>query len=502
MKRTLSGTVLGPDGKPVAGATVFWVATRIPPLAFVALPKDRDSSPAGGTEIMPRSQTGADGAFSLSADFDPKRYERDITLVARATGLGILSQSIKPDDATVTLRMPAEVVIHGRLLTPGGSPAQGVRVTLNGFYNDQQPGGMYVGLHPPEKEVPPYWPTPPATDADGKFTLEGVPEGYFATLTFWHPDYAVDDVVVNTTATDALTPGLKAGEITPVKPTFTHTLEPARPVQGRVTDKQTGKPLAGLFVEMIPMRRHGGMPFTGRTDAGGRYRISGHGGARFFITTVFPRADSGYLAARDTQFEWPAGAKFLEKNFALEKGLMLHGQVIDAGTKQPIPGAAVVYQPSRGNPNNRDYDLRNPVLTGSDGRFSITALPGEGFLAVETPDENFVRVPTDDHGQSRTLYPQGLAQVDLAAGAEPKPVEIAVRKGITLEARAIGPDGKVVEGLIGCCEGIDAKLIDVWNQGALFQDGVFRLPGADPAHLSRLPVEPQAENWRGGRSQA
>ena len=63
MKRTLSGTVLGPDGKPVAGATVFWVATRIPPLAFVALPKDRDSSPAGGTEIMPRSQTGADGSL-------------------------------------------------------------------------------------------------------------------------------------------------------------------------------------------------------------------------------------------------------------------------------------------------------------------------------------------------------------------------------------------------------------------------------------------------------
>ena len=90
-------------------------------------------------------------AFSLSADFDPKRYERDITLVARATGLGILSQSIKPDDATVTLRMPAEVVIHGRLLTPGGSPAQGVRVTLNGFYNDQQPEEVCTSVSIPRK---------------------------------------------------------------------------------------------------------------------------------------------------------------------------------------------------------------------------------------------------------------------------------------------------------------------------------------------------------------
>src|SRR5207248_5192731 len=140
---------------------------------------------------------------------------------------------------------------------------------------------------------PPYWPRPRTTDADGRFTLEGVPQGAYATLTFQHPEYAVEDITINTTGDDTPTAVLRAFELTPAKPTFTHTLEPARPVQGRVTDKATSKPLAGILVEMIPMRRHGGMYFHARTDSDGRYRVSGHQ-ADTYITTVYPPGDSGY----------------------------------------------------------------------------------------------------------------------------------------------------------------------------------------------------------------
>jgi hypothetical protein len=89
-------------------------------------------------------------------------------------------------------------------------------------------------------------------------------------------------------------------------------------------------------------------------------------------------------------------------------------------------------------------------------------------------------------GRFETLFPQGLATLDLADEAEPKPVDITVRKGVTLEARAIGPDGKVVTGLVGLCEGIDAKLIGVRNHGRAFDNGLFRLPGADPARTYRI----------------
>ena len=67
---------------------------------------------------------------------------------------------------------------------------------------------------------------------------------------------------------------------------------------------------------------------------------------------------------KNLQPTWPAGAKFLEKNFALDKGRIVRGQVIDAETKQPIAGAAVAYQPRHGNPTNRrEYDFSDTVLT-------------------------------------------------------------------------------------------------------------------------------------------
>jgi hypothetical protein len=253
-----------------------------------------------------------------------------------------------------------------------------------------------------------------------------------------------------------------------------------------VTDQETGKPLAGLLIEMMPMRSNGGMMFRTRTDADGRYRVSGHAGAQVYFTAVYPPADSGYLAATDTEQTWPPGAKFLETNFTLEKGRLVHGQVIDADNKRPVVGAAVVYQPKPDNPNNRGYDLRNTVLTNTAGRFAITTLPGQGFLAVETPDESYIRIPAEDSSGRGSIFPQGLATIDVPKEGEPKPAEIAIRKGVTLAAKAIGPDGKVVSDIVGYCEGIDATLIEVGHGAQLFVDGVFRLPGADPARTYRV----------------
>ena len=232
----------------------------------------------------------------------------------------------------------------------------------------------------------------------------------------------------------------------PVKPEFTHTLEPSRPVQGRVTDKATGKPLAGLVVELIPMRRHGGMPFYARTDADGRYRVSGHQ-AESYGTTVYPAPESGYLTVQDQHAGWPAGARFLEKNFALDRGKVVHGRVIDAGTKRPIAGAAVVYRPERDHPgNDRAYKFDNPVVSDAEGRFAITTLPGGGILAAETTDAHYMRTPIDDDGTYGNAFPQGVATIDVPKDREPPPAEILVRKGVTLEVKVHRPRGQAGAG--------------------------------------------------------
>ena len=487
-RRSVGGTVLGPDGKPVSSAAVSWVSFPKANLNPRAIPKDQQARSSNKADVLGETQTEANGRFSLAADFDPNRYNHldglNVILLVKAPGMGMLAHMVKVGTTDIALRLPPEVVIRGRLLTPGGIPAAGVRVTLDGFHDEMtDAGGMSVGLTPSDDLIPSYWLKPRTTDADGRFTFHGLPQGTYAQFDFWHPDYAVDEVTVDTNPQGVIKAAnndfFKALEITPVKSMFTHTLEPARPVQGRVTDKQTGKPFGGLLIQMTPMRRHGGTAFYVRTDSDGHYRVSGHA-AEHYWTTVYPPADSGYLAAQDKNRSWPAGAKFLEKDFALDKGRIVRGLVIDADTRRPIAGAAVGYQPRGSNPNNRDeYHLSNTVLTDSKGRFAITTLQGQGTVAVQTPDGTYMQVPARP-----LISAQGVASIDVPNDGEPKPVEITVRKGAVLKARVIDPDGKAVPDVAASCEGIaPVVLIHAWEPSI---KGVFRLPGVDPAKTYRV----------------
>ena len=310
VKRAIRGSMVGPDGKPASGATVHWLVRRKMPISDLALPPDEQVKRSHLTDVMATTKTGSDGAFALTADFAPDQYERDKIvdeiLLAKAPGAGMLVQPLKSDTIVIALRLAPEVVIQGRLITPGGQPAVGVRVTLAGFGFGRTEPGMHLGLTATDHAIPAYWPQPRKTDSGGRFRWEGLPRGSSVVLNFWHPEFAVDELSVNTAAGAAAAADRPPSD---VPPTFTHALEPARPVQGRVTDKQTGKPLAGMLVEMIPMRRHGGMPFHARTDADGRYRVSGHQADRFLLH-VRPPPDSGYLATGDSQVAWPAGASF------------------------------------------------------------------------------------------------------------------------------------------------------------------------------------------------
>jgi BlaR1 peptidase M56 len=486
-RRSVGGTVVGPDGKSIAGATVFWLSYPKAALHPLAVPEDQKAQASTGADVLGETRTDANGRFSLAADFDPDRYNHqdgsNVVLFVKAPGMGMLAHFVEAGANGVVLRLAPEVVIRGRLLTPSGMPAFGVRVTLHHFFSDKDIEGMGVGMTPTDDLMPRYWPTPRTTDADGRFTFNGLPQGTYVHFDFWHPDYAVDEVTVDTMTAGGIAKVasmyLKAFEIPPVKPTFTHALEPARPVQGRVTDKQTGQPLAGFLIQMTPMRRHGGTAFYARTGGEGRYRVSGQS-AETYWTAVYPPENSVYLAARDRDRNWPVGAKFLQRDFAPDKGRIIHGRVIDAETNRPIAGAAVAYQPRSSNPNSRkEYDFNNTILTDTEGRFRITALAGPGIVAVQTSDDSYVRV---DGGPFASA--QGVASIDVPTDGEAKAVEIVVRKGAVLKAKVIGPDGKPVPDVAASCEGIAPMvMIQAWEPST---EAIFRLSGVDAAKTYRV----------------
>jgi len=494
--KTLRGKVLAPDGKPLAGASVVWVGNRKQPLPIFALPKDERDA-AAKVEAIAQTQSGDDGTFQLSAPLPANGYVRDnslgIVLMAAATGYGLAVERVSPKnlDSELTLKAPEQVVIHGRLLAPGGMPAAGVRVTLGGFHNHATEEGISILRPGVPDETPASWPRPRVTDSDGRFTMEGIPAGTYANLVFENPDYAVDEVTVNAIPEGAVSSAFRSSDIVPIKPTFTHTLEAVRSVAGRVVDKGTGEPLAGMFVEVNNTRRPA-QYFTTRTDADGRYRVDGltTQGEGTLHTTIYPNADSGYLGRTRNRNDWPDGVGTLEVDFEIEKGRLVQGRVVDQDGRRPIAGAAVVYQPALGNPNYTDrYDLSNTVITDADGRFTITALPGEGFVAVETPSPDaYIRTPIQLAGPLRLqeVYPQGFVKIDVPKEGEPKPVEVVVRKGVPLEARVVDPDGRPVESVTAMYTGIDAALVNIWNSGWEFPGGEFRIPGADPEKTYRV----------------
>ena len=127
-----------------------------------------------------------------------------------------------------------------------------------------------------------------------------------------------------------------------------------------VSDKDTGRPLAGIRVEIGATAAEPGLPFhfPATTDAQGRYRITGiaWNHARGLHAQLLPDAASGYFPAQHQHEEWPAGAAELRWNLTLKKGALVRGRVIDADSKQPIA--------ARGYPARQSTRRSSPTRGG------------------------------------------------------------------------------------------------------------------------------------------
>ena len=499
---SVSGTVIGPDGSPAAGASVYWIAYPRWNEQYSALPQaHREKARDRRTTALAHRETDAAGRFRLSATFDADAYPAS-SVVVQAQGAGILGQtaltSLGPtevDGKVLTFRLRPVATIEGRLLTPAGTPAAGVTVTLEGisdWKNDElESEGVSVSnveMNRSPASTFAFWPKPVTTDPDGRFRLEGtVPEMAFATLFLRHPEYADEEITVSTGS--AVTDSLRSLRIEPLPRAFTRTLSPARPVVGIVTDVETGKPLAGVHIRVIPWAKTGGnVGISATTDAAGRYRVSGRFGDGY-SACAYPDPGMGYLATELRTNTWPVGAEVLEMNLPVRKGRLIRGRVVDAGTGRPVPGVSVIYESTRDNRNRRNDDrFDSPVLADADGRFAVAALPGPGVVAVESLAADYIRIPlagtkVDFEEQA---FPHGFAKVDVPVGGDVPELAISLRKGVTLEARIVDPEGKPVDlAVIGCPELTAVGLHGGDMPGAAF-GGKFRLEGADPDRTYRV----------------
>jgi hypothetical protein len=278
--------------------------------------------------------------------------------------------------------------------------------TITGTVTQEPSGTPIVGLWVNANEYATNeWRAGGSTNSDGQYSIAGLTAGTYRVQVSTHGTDFIheffDNVLASKEATSVAVPSV--GVVQNIN--FSLKLG-ALTVSGKVTDKATGLPLAGIPVTYW----NDDCEVYDYTDTGanGTYRLPGLLNGPASIVA----APSSYYAYIGAHFDLTANVSDL--NFALPKGATLAGQVLDAETGQPAQGVEVTFW------NERVAVYRAEVTT-KQGTFAMACLP-PGIGEVEV-------VPSIDTGYARWDLPGGADWVYLTEGGDKQDFSVQLRRG-------------------------------------------------------------------------
>jgi beta-lactamase regulating signal transducer with metallopeptidase domain/protocatechuate 3,4-dioxygenase beta subunit len=474
---SVRGQVLGPDGRPAVGAHVAAIARH------AVIGRGGELAPDG--VVLGEATTDEQGRYQLSIAGASSKTHRDAFIVARADKTALAWQKLDVNATEVNASFdlkPAET-ITGRLVDIEGQSAAGVRLqvaTVSATAMGQTFAREGVAFWRP-KSLPAAWPQPAESDAQGRFSIGGIPadHGFFLTVE-GDERFARQELALNTGMSDQR--GERDGTYRPqvVKNAksgddFVLTLAPSQIFTGRVTYEDTGEPAPFSHLTVwASQQEYGSMVLVGgRTDAEGRYRINPHPGIRFGVTAYAPKG-AAYLTRQVNHIAWTSGERTKEINVKLPRGVLVRGQVLEEGSGTPVPGASVQYHPEKANnPNDKDDILTGwqaTEVSDDEGRFEIVVLRGPGRLLVRGPNGEFVLRETSNYElyngrpAGRRNYVHGIQRIEPTSMSEPVNVTIRLQRGAKVTGELVDEEG--------------------------------RMPG-EVSMVSRLYVHPLSLEWRG-----
>jgi beta-lactamase regulating signal transducer with metallopeptidase domain len=467
-RMTIRGRVLDALDKPVVGARAVVLAILFRPLTYNY----------ENTIVKGQGVSDNQGQFHLDLPGVP---DGDKILVVTAPGLGAGFTHVGgSDDEENTIRLGPEQVVRGRLIDLQGLPATSVAFRISELWT-RRPKLSGVLVTTPLNEPLPPWLGPLRSDARGYFTLRGLPHDAELTLQVRDDRFALQEFRIAT--------GHDGSSKETVLP-----LSPPHLLEGRVTFGDSGEPAPGAQLHVIgyqsPTTIQSFDRIDGQTGPDGRYRISGPLAHHYGII-VDPPQGSPYFLRRLTLNATVGTTQ--ELNVALQRGVLVRGQIRESSSGQPVAGAMVIYRPTRKmNPAFRDDlfaagNYREIVaVSGVDGSFRIAALPGQGHLLVKGPNSDFVPVVTsegeleDEPPSGARLYPIGLHALNLDASAKVADVLIPIRRGGTIQGSVLDPDGRIVPSGAIYSEAVNSAGFEFDFSELPIRNGRFILSGLDP----------------------
>jgi RNA polymerase sigma factor (sigma-70 family) len=516
---TVSGRVLGSDGKPLAGAEVALVGRWYP----------SKQHPNHAYEVLAQVKTDAEGRFRLARnDLSPERFYHFHALAgAKGHGLGWQKFAHVGETKDVEMRLKEERVVRGRLFDLQGLPAEKVKGRLvfvawkellaelrdpqqrerlemmraelavlramgAGVAPLRKPGGFEFELaRAPEGFR--FWPRAFTTDEKGGFEVRGLSPGQEAHVLIEDDRFARQELQVDT-----------GGPKPPADMSL--SLAPVQRIEGRVIYADTGKPAASAHIILSAFRTNVGKDTLAKTDAEGRFAVNPYPGTSFQLRVWAPEKEP-YLNV-EKRINWPKGAARQTVDIALPRGVEIKATVTETPAGKAGVKATIYYVPQRDN----EVAKTNPLLVGSywpahvldDGSYRIVVPPGPGHLLVDAADPNLItRTITREEVLSGkpggpTRFHAEVVALNPRLTDSPKALEIKLRRGVTLRGKVLGPDGKPVrEGSVICPgellrpEPGQPQIVSYGGPGPLVlpvKDGRFELPGCDPEKTYRVFV--------------
>ena len=193
------------------------------------------------------------------------------------------------------------------------------------------------------------------------------------------------------------------------------------------------------------------------TESVARARTDGQGRARVVPWPGDSVPDPRLSAARASRTSppgststGPRGPCNTSVEVKLRRGVVVRGRLIEDPAGTPVAGGWVVYhQTHRDNPRHRrpavDRGRQRARRHVHHGR-----PPGPGHLLVQGPGADYLHVATS-FGEmgvgirpSFHMYPDAHAILDIKDGEATHPLELRLRRGVTVTGRVVAPDGQPV----------------------------------------------------------
>ncbi len=399
--------VVGPDGKPVAGAKVHVVETSGDwRNQKTELPLDLQSDEAGRVAFESKN------ALPDPKDKGKAGQSRVFVLAqVKAAGLTLEQVALKAGDNTVTLHKGK--TLSGVLLGEDEKPVAGVRIRLDSIARkgDDQSKQMYF----PANEAP-----QTQSDAQGKWSFDGLPLEGTAGITVADPRFKNEsfsfDVALG------------------APPIF---LERGATLKGRLL-KPDGTPAGGVKLFA------GDFQNQPTTQADGTFEVGGLGDTRVYLQVLSSGNDKDklpFLVPPKNVEGLKAGETRDLGDWKAEAGTHVKGRVVEEGTKKPIPGASVqLWGRGSGGDGKSGKDGTFDFLAASDA--VGLAVRADGFVSQQKQDVPDPKNGAIDLGTITLKHGQKIAGVVKNEAGAPQSISLyAEGKGDRVYARSNEGDG-------------------------------------------------------------